>query len=166
MPRTITAGNGHERADARRRFPARTLHLVDIENLAAASLPSLAEVREAQGLYAERLAFASLDQVEVASSHLTLLNAALGWPHAHYRVRSGPNGADLALLDVLRNENVSARFTHVAIGSGDGLFAEEAARLGAVGVRVTVVSRRRSLSKRLALAAGEVIYLDTMLEAA
>jgi hypothetical protein len=107
-----------------------------------------------------------LDQVEVASSHLTLLNAALGWPHAHYRVRSGPNGADLALLDVLRNEDVSARFTHVAIGSGDGLFAEEAARLGAVGVRVSVVSRRRSLSKRLALAAGEVIYLDTISEAA
>ena len=107
-----------------------------------------------------------MDQVEVASSHLTLLNAALGWPHARYRVRSGPDGADLALLDVLRHENVATRFTHVAIGSGDHLFAEEAAHLAAQGVWVTVVSRRRSLSPRLALAAREVIFLDTMAEAA
>ena len=104
--------------------------------------------------------FGAMDQVEVASSHLTLLNAALGWPHARYRVRSGPDGADLALLDVLRHENVAQRFTHVAIGSGDHLFAEEAARLAAQGVWVTVVSRRRSLSPRLALAAREVIFLD------
>ena len=121
---------------------------------------------EAQGLYADCLAFGAMDQVEVASSHLTLLNAALGWPHAHYRVRSGPDGADLALLDVLRHENVARRFTHVAIGSGDHLFAEEAAHLAAQGVWVTVVSRRRSLSPRLALAAREVIFLDTVAEAA
>jgi hypothetical protein len=166
MLATISSGKGYERAGARRRFPARTLHLVDIENLAGDSLPSLCQVREVQGLYRERLAFGLLDQVEIASSHLTLVNAALGWPHAHYRVRSGPDGADLALLDVLCSENVSARFTHVAIGSGDGVFVEEAARLGAAGVWVTVVSRRRSLSSRLALAAREVIYLDSMREAA
>ena len=111
-------------------------------------------------------AFGAMDQVEVASSHLTLLNAALGWPHARYRVRSGPDGADLALLDVLRHENVALRFTHVAIGSGDHLFAEQAAHLAAHGVWVTVVSRQRSLSPRLALAAREVIFLDTMAEAA
>ena len=107
-----------------------------------------------------------MDQVEVASSHLTLLNAALRWPHAHYRVRSGPDGADLALLDVVRHENVARRFTHVAIGSGDHLFAEAAVHLAAAGVWVTVVSRRRSLSLRLAEAAREVIFLDTEGEAA
>jgi hypothetical protein len=139
---------------------------VDIENLVGDSLPSFSQVRQAQGLYADCLAFGAMDQVEVASSHLTLVNAALGWPHAHYRVRSGPNGADLALLDVLCHENVAARFTHVAIGSGDGVFAEEAARLAATGVWVTVVSRRCSLSKRLALAARDVIYLDALAEAA
>jgi hypothetical protein len=159
-------GRGCQRAGARGRFPARTLHLVDIENLAGMSLPSLSQVREVQGLYAERFAVGSLDQVEIASSHLSLVNAALGWPHAHYRVRSGPNGADLALLDVLRNENVPARFTHVAIGSGDGVFAGEAVRLAAAGVWVTVVSLRRCLSVRLGLAARDVIYLDTLAEAA
>ena len=132
----------------------------------ATALPSLSQVRQALGLYADCLAFGVMDQVEVASSHLTLLNAALGWPHAHYRVRSGPDGADLALLDVLRHENVATRFTHVAIGSGDHLFAEAAAHLAAQGVWVTVVSRRRSLSPRLALAAREVVLLDAAAQAA
>ena len=166
MLRTITRNKRPQRASARRRFPERRLHLVDIENLAGDSLPTLSQVREALGLYTDCLAVEDMDQVEVASSHLTLLNAALGWPHAHYRVRSGPDGADLALLDVLRNENVATRFTHVAIGSGDHRFAEAAAHLAAQGVWVTVVSRRRSLSSRLALAAGEVVLLDAAAQAA
>ena len=166
MLSTTSGDEGPRRAGGRRRFPARRLHLVDIENLAGNPRPSLSQVREAQGLYADCLAFGAMDQVEVASSRLTLLNAALGWPRAHYRVRSGPDGADLALLDVLRHENVAQRFTHVAIGSGDHLFAEEAAHLAAQGVWVTVVSRRCSLSRRLEAAASEVIFLGTAAEAA
>jgi len=167
MPRTISGDDkSPQRAGTRRRFPARRLHLVDIENLAGDQRPSLRQVRQAQRLYAGCLAFGAMDQVEVASSHLTLLNAALGWPRAHYRVRSGPDGADLALLEVLRHENVARRFTHIAIGSGDHLFAEQAARLAAQGVWVTVVSRPRSLSPGLARAAREVIYLGTAAEAA
>ena len=61
-------------------FPARTLHLVDIENLAGAALPSRDQVIEVQGLYVARLGFGADDQVVMAASHLALLNAALGWP--------------------------------------------------------------------------------------
>jgi hypothetical protein len=166
MLRMINANNDPQPAGSRHRFPARRLHLVDIENLTGDPRPSLGQVRQALGRYTGCLAFGAMDQVEVASSHLTLLNAALGWPHAHYRVRSGPDGADLALLDILQHENVAGRFTHVAIGSGDHLFADPAARLAAQGVWVTVVSRRRGLSPRLALAAREVVFLDVMAEAA
>jgi hypothetical protein len=166
VPRTISGDTDPQGAGARRLFPVRRLHLVDIENLAGDSLPSLGQVRQALGLYAGCLAFGVMDQVEVASSHRTLLNAALGWPRAHYRVRSGPDGADLALLDVLRHENIATRFTHVAIGSGDHLFAEAAAHLAAQGVWVTVVSRQRSLSRQLALAAREVVLLDAAAQAA
>jgi hypothetical protein len=158
--------NRTRRARARRRFPARRLHLVDIENLVGDPLPSRGQVGQVRGLYEALLAFGAMDQVEVASSHLTLVSAALGWPDAHHRARSGPDGADLALLDVLRHEDVAGRFTHVVIGSGDHLFAEEAARLAAQGVRVTVVSRRRSLSPQLELAAHEVIFLGALAEAA
>jgi NYN domain len=162
MLRMISGGRCCQPAGAKAKFPDRGLHAVDIENLAGAALPSLAQVREVQGLYAECLALGALDQVVIASSHLTLLNAAHGWPHARYRVRSGPDGADLELLDVLLCENVAARFAHVVIGSGDGAFARAAASLTAAGVWITVVSRRRSLSPQLALVADEVIYLDAL----
>jgi hypothetical protein len=145
----------------RRRYPARTLHLVDIENLAGTALPSLRKIREVRCRYAGAPGVGAIDQVVVASSHLAWLNAALGWPDARYRVRSGRDGADLELLDVLYYENVAGRFTHVVIGSGDGAFAPAAAGLAAAGARVTVVSRRHGLSAKLALAAHEVIFIDT-----
>jgi hypothetical protein len=168
-PETLRPGSGNrepQRTRIRRRFPERRLHLIDIENLAGDSLPSLHQVRKVQGRYTECLTIDAMDQIEVASSHLTLVNAALGWPHAHYRVRSGPDGADLALLDILQQENIARRFTHVVIGSGDHLFADDAAHLAAQGIWVTVVGWRHSLSPQLALAAHEVIFLDTAAEAA
>jgi hypothetical protein len=150
----------HQSAAARRRFPDRTLHVVDIENLAGAPIPSLGQVSDVQDRYVARLRFGADDQVVMAASHLGLLNVALGWPHARYRVRSGPDGADLELLDVLLHEDVAGRFKHVVIGSGDGVFGQAAEILSARGVLVTVVSRRESLSPWLARAAADVVYLD------
>jgi hypothetical protein len=147
-------------AAARRRFPERTLHLVDIENLAGAAVPSLPQVMDVQDRYARRLAVGADDHVVMAANHRAFVNAAVGWPHARYRVRSGPDGADLELLDVIEYENVVARFTHIVIGSGDGLFGQAAQGLTDRGVWVTVVSRRGSLSPALARAARDVIYLD------
>lgn len=148
------------RASLRCPFPDRALHVVDIENLAGAAIPSLGQVTEVQDWYMTRLGFGADDQVVMASSHLGLLNAALGWPRARYRVRSGPDGADLELLDVLEHENVASRFSHVVIGSGDGVFGRAAASLAARGVRVTVVSRPGSLAATLARVAQDVVYLD------
>ena len=108
-----------------------------------------------------RLGLGADDHVVMAANHNALLNAALGWPHVRYRVRSGPDGADLELLDVLLNEDVATRFSHVVIGSGDGAFGGAARALRDLGVRVTVVSRRGSLSLHLARAAAwDVVYLD------
>ena len=161
MLRIISDGNRCQPTAGRERFPERGLHLIDIENLAGGAKPSLEQIRDVQGTYAGRLTFGALDQVVVASGPPTLLSAALGWPHARYRVRSGRDGADLELLDVLLYEKVAARFTRVVIGSGDGTFARAAASLAAAGVQVIVVSRRGSLSSRLAFEASEVVYLDT-----
>jgi hypothetical protein len=150
----------HQPVVSRWRFPDRALHLVDIENLAGTAIPSLLQVRVVQGRYLARLDFGEADQVVMAASHLGLLNVALGWPHARYRVRSGPDGADLELLDVLLHEDVAARFSHIVIGSGDGVFGQAAKSLSARGVWVTVVSRRDSLSPGLAEAATDVVFLD------
>ncbi len=81
-------------------------------------------------------------------------------------MRSGKDGADLELIDVLEHENVAARFRHVVIGSGDGGFSQAAADLAARGIHVTVVSRWGSLAQTLATVAGEVIYLDAPLTVA
>jgi hypothetical protein len=151
----------------RRRFPPdRTLHVVDIENLAGMAVPTLIQVSEVQVQYLACLRFGAGDQVVLAANHLALLNAGLGWPHARYRVRSGKDGADLELLDVLEHENVAARFSHVVIGSGDGGFTRVAASLATRGIHVTVVSRWGSLSYELGKVAGDVVYLDGPLAAA
>jgi hypothetical protein len=161
MPLSVKARPGRRLVVARRRFPARTLHLVDIENLAGAAVPSLMQVMDVQDRYARSLSVGADDQVVMASSHLGFMNAALGWPHARYRVRSGPDGADLELLDVIWHEDVATRFSHIVIGSGDGTFVNAAQALSDGGVWVTVVSRWGSLSPRLAHAARDVVYLDT-----
>jgi hypothetical protein len=158
--KVIDGGISCRPADGRGRYPVRGLHLIDIENLVGAGLPSLAQIRDVQDGYAERLTFGALDQVVVASSRLTLVNAGIGWPKARYRARAGRNGADSELLDVLRHERVAERFARVVIGSGDGAFADAAGSLTAAGVWVTVVSLRDHLSRRLEQAADEVIYLD------
>jgi hypothetical protein len=154
------------KASFRWRFPDRALHVVDIENLAGAAIPSLDLVNEVQLRYLARLGFGADDHVVLATSHLGLLNAGLGWPHARHLVRSGKDGADLELIDVLEHENVDTRFRHVVIGSGDGGFSQAAADLAARGILVTVVSRWGSLAQTLASAAGEVIYLDAPLTVA
>src|ERR1700749_3471598 len=97
------------KASFRWRFPDRTLHVVDVENLAGAAIPSLYLVSEVQIRYVARLGFGADDHVVLATSHLGLLNAGLGWPHARHLVRSGKDGADLELIDVLEHENVATR---------------------------------------------------------
>ena len=90
-----------QKAGDRRRFPERALHVVDWRTCPAARCSSLVQVNELQACYMARLGFGADDQAAMASSYFCFLNAALGWPHARYRVRSGPNGADQELLDVL-----------------------------------------------------------------
>jgi len=167
------AADRHTDRPSRRRqqrrpsYPARTLHLIDIENLAGTARPDRHQVRALYAMYCLRVGLGAMDQVVVASSELTIRNAGHCWPGARCLVRSGPDGADLELLAVIEQERVAERFTHVAIASGDGIFTSAAAGLAAAGCQVTVVSRRAGLSRRLALlAASRVIYLDVALAAA
>ncbi len=146
---------------ARRRFPARVLHLVDIENLAGTGVPAEWQVAGLRRAYAARVGIGPLDQVVIGCNHMALPAAGHGWPGARYLVRSGPDGADIELLAVLAGEDVATRFTHVAIASGDGIFTLAAAGLAAAGCQVTVVSRSAALATALRLAARHVIYLDT-----
>jgi hypothetical protein len=85
-----------------------------------------------------------------------------GWGEARRVVRSGRDGADLTLIQIVDTENVAARFGRVVIGSGDRIFAEPAARLQSLGASVTVVSRRESLSRELRFAVRDVRFLESL----
>lgn len=144
----------------------RALHVIDIENLVGAPIPSRVMVSQVQLQYIDCLGFGAGDLVVLATSHHGLLNAGLGWPRARHLVRSGKDGADLELISVLEYENVATRFRHVVIGSGDGRFTQTAAKLRALRIHITVVSRWGSLARDLARVADDVIYLDGPMPAA
>jgi hypothetical protein len=92
----------------------------------------------------------------VACSHHAAATVAFEFPGARHLWRSGQDGADLALMDVLENELVDERFGQVTLCSGDGIFTEAAAWLAGRGVDVTVISLRWHLATRLELAARHV----------
>lgn len=138
----------------------RSLHAVDVENLLGGTSFTEGEVATIAAAYRVVAGVASGDLVVVSSSYHTAAPTWFGWGNARRVVRSGPSGADLALLDVLETENVSVRFDRVVIASGDGIFALPAAQLQAQGVAVTIVCRRCSLSRELAFAARDVRYID------
>lgn len=134
--------------------PSRTLHLIDIENLLADPRPGIEAVRLARRSYNAQVGIGEHDLVVVACNHGCALRVGIAYCGARLAVRSGPNGADLALLDVLAEHDVGARFDAVNVGSGDGIFASAVAALRALDVATLVVSRPEALSAALRLAAG------------
>ncbi len=138
----------------------RALHVVDVENLLGIARPTLADVEACYEAY--RPMIGDRDLVVVACKHGAFAAVAWGWPGARRLVRSGDNGADRALLDVLTRERVEERFELVAVASGDGIFTDTVARLGGLGVSVTVVSRPAALSRRLRMAARHVLELPPL----
>lgn len=139
----------------------RTLHLIDIENLTGSASPTPGEVRDCRDVYESAFVGAN-DLVVVACSHHAFRAVGWEWTKARLLLRSGDNGADLALLEVLASEDVAKRFDFIHVASGDGIFADAVARLGAAGVTITVVSRPESLSAALRLAADHHELLQSL----
>lgn len=138
----------------------RQIVLVDIENLAGGACISDRAVRSAKEALSGTGQIGAADHVVIGTSHIGLVHVGSTWDGVRYVVRSGRDGADLALLDVMA-ENVAARFETVVLASGDGIFADAVSELAAAGVPTTVVGRRGHVARSLRLAAFQVIYLDT-----
>lgn len=156
----MIASAHHIRRPGIDRFPAsRTLHVVDLENLAGGPDFTVEHASTVRAAYERTVGIGPHDHVIVATSHHAAAVAWFAWPRTRRLTRSGPDGADLALLDVLALERVADRFPSVTIASGDGIFAAAAARLQAAGCQVTVVSRPQMLSRRLAFAVRHQIVL-------
>lgn len=145
----------------RRHLPAgRTLHLVDLENLAGGSSASPGDVEEALSSYERIAPFGVHDHRVVACGKGLVFPVGDRWPGALVRYARGVDGADRLLLAAADPVDVAARFDRVVVASGDHFFADLVVELDGRGVGVCVVSRRRSLSRRLAGAAPLVWYLD------
>lgn len=138
----------------------RRLHLVDVENLIGCARPTVQQATMCREDYGSRAPVRPDDLIVVACNHGAALPVGYAWRGARLLLRSGPDGADLALLDVIAREDVENRFAAIVVASGDGRFADPVARLDCLGIEVTVVSNGRALSRRLQLAAKRVVILD------
>ena len=146
--------------EKKRALQGRRLVVVDIENVAGGALMTQAMAAWARAVVETVLNVQAGEQVVIGTSHAGLFNAKSAWPCARVKARSGENGADIELLDVLMTERIAERFDEVVLVSGDHIFVEAVAALGGSGVSVTVASWAQSLSSRLRLAAANSVYLD------
>lgn len=138
----------------------RQIVLVDIENLAGGACLTAAAVRSAkEGLVATGQIGAK-DHVVIGTSHVGLVQVGRTWDGVRYVVRSGRDGADLALLDVMA-EDLAHRFESVVLASGDGIFTDAVAALAAASVPTVVIGRRGHIARSLQLVAARVIYIDS-----
>lgn len=144
----------------KRKLRGRRLVVVDIENMVGGADMTQSDVANARHQICKLTELHGQEQVVVGACHHAMLSAGNGWERSRLVVRSGPDGADLALLRVLTEENIAERFDELVLASGDGIFSDVVAELGALGVRVTIVAPRNGCSKRLRMAAKKVIYID------
>lgn len=148
----------HCEVENQTKVSGRTLAVIDIENLLATADPTTRSCIALRHVVQRLLPETSVQIVNACSHHAARV-AAFTWPEARWKFRSGPNGADLALIEELAPPQLRERFEHVVIGSGDGIFSPIAHQLVNDGIQVTVMTRRNSLSRHLARNASDVIYL-------
>ena len=144
---------------------SRKLFVVDIENAVGIGTVDEESCRKVRDRIEREYKPAGGDLTIIGVSHQNNVFPARSWDGARIVLRKGRDGADLALENVLSNENVEERFSEVVIVSGDGLFASQAARLKSLGVKVTVDARARQLSRFLAFSCSTVKLAPSALAA-
>jgi hypothetical protein len=132
---------------------------IDVENLASTPCPTYLDVTSVESKVRELIPDLDQAQCVVACSHRAARTVAFAFPGALRRWRSGPNGADLALIEEMSDLRVMSRFDRVTLFSGDGIFANSMAALAATGIETTVVSWENQLSRSLRMAAKHVVTL-------
>ena len=137
----------------------RHLVLVDVENIAGKPCPTDLDLDAVQAELLEVIPDLSEAQCIVACSHIAAKKVAFAFPGARRRWRSGPDGADLALIEEMNDLRVMGQFGRVTLCSGDGIFTESLSAVAALGIETTVVSVETSLSRRLGMAAHRTVTI-------
>ncbi|WP_156432640.1 hypothetical protein [Mycobacterium sp. M26] len=137
-----------------KRLRERGVHLIDLENLVGSGHVTEVAACNARAMYFATGVVALGDHVIVSTSHHNLFVAKSVWGDARVVARSGRDGADLALQEVMATENLHQRFGRCLLATGDGGFAHPVAALIALGLPVGVIAPRDRLSRALKLAAS------------
>lgn len=121
---------------------SRTLHLVDIENLAGGPEATGDEIVDVFDRYLDVSAWRAGDLLYVAANPWLAQEFAWRLPvECSVHTAHGRDGADLALLAHAAPEFVGRRAGRLVIGSGDHVFIARALQARALGVGVVVVAR-------------------------
>lgn len=138
----------------------RSIHLIDIENQLGTPFFCAEAVDAWFKDYVRRVDYRTGDLVVVGTSARdTVWEVERSVVPCRKIFRVGVDGADRALQEVMWGEELPTRFDRILCASGDGGFTDVVIALGCLGAHVVVVSRSSCLSKRLRLAATEVITL-------
>jgi hypothetical protein len=129
----------------------RSLHLVDLENLAGggggASAAALLAVLDD---YLGVAAWQRGDHVALAAHPKIIEKIGFDLPvSCSLHAVRGKDSADLMLLSLAPPELVTRRYRRLVVGSGDGIFAKRAKQARDGGVRVDVVTRVEGCSASL-----------------
>lgn len=142
----------------------RTVVLVDLENAASSTIPSLHAVQFVQVMISEIVGDPEAHYI-VATGTRSYTAAAFGWRGGRVWTRGGQHGAELELLDRAHDEDLATRFDRIIVVSGDGMFTDYVSGLARLGKSTTVVAWRDSMARSLRMAAHEVVYLDSVIDA-
>lgn len=139
----------------------RTLHLIDIENLAGTGF-CMSEQLIAHVLdrYKDTALWNEGDLTSIAVNSGLLSAVAFAtsdWTQKSLHGASGKDGADLVLLQHTNQSKLLAGVDRVVIGSGDGIFSRIVDRAHSVGTRTWVVAAPRATSHQLRLSADKYV---------
>lgn len=141
----------------------RTQHFLDIENLCGTADLYPEIVTSTFADYLQVTKAAPHDQFTVSTSHHNQKVAAFALRAIRslhlLPPRSGPDGADMALIDGIAAARMNKDIDRICIGSGDHIFAFPLARLSNLGFHTTSVSRRDSCSMHVTRTADTILYL-------
>lgn len=138
----------------------RTLHVIDVENLAGTAWMTAEEAGWVVQRYRAAVGVADNDLGVIGCNPGAAYDVKPAWPDALLRVRAGENGADLALLADLDTADVARRFARVVLASGDHIFATAAWALRRAGVVVAVAVGRGALASDLRRVASAIYDLQ------
>lgn len=144
----------------------RALALIDIENLAGTPNLSSQLVTTIKGAFCSIALMNSMSQTYIGCNPEIQAEVCFGW-HDKYTLctKPGKDGADLALIEEIRNIKNLEDYNTIIIGSGDHIFTDIAQDLRNQGHYIHVIVGKGKTSWQLRSAAHKVSQLSHMLAA-